>query len=241
MVATKRSQTTPSDVVAAFADWELIADQREYLAFHAERYAFTLALLRRLGAGEQSSILDVGPSFQTHLLRSMLGADVVAMGNGPAGLQRDFQCDIRCDLNTGACDSPPAETFDFIVVLEVIEHLHMSPVRALTFLAGFLKPEGLLVVQTPNAVALPKRLAMLRGRNPFELLRESDGNPGHIREYTVAELRDLGLAAGLQCVERHLLSYWRPKGRFRSALHRAAAVLRASLRPGITMVFQTDR
>ena len=237
MVAMKSSQTSPSDVVTAFADWELIADQRSYLAFHAERYAFTLALLRRLGAGEQSRMLDVGPSFQTHLFRSMLGADVVAMGDAPAGRQRDFQCDVRCDLNTGVCDSPPAETFDFIAVLEVIEHLRVSPVRALTFLARFLKPDGFLVVQTPNAVALPKRLAMLRGRNPFELLRESDGNPGHIREYTLVEVRDFGAAAGLKCVERHFLNYWRPKGSFRSALYGAALMLRASLRPALRWYF----
>ena len=233
---------TASDVVDIFADWELSAEQRSYLVFHAERYAFTLALLRRLGVGQRSRLLDIGPSFQTHLFRTMLGADVAAMGNGPAGAQRDFQCDIRCDLNTGVCDSAPAGTFDFISVLEVIEHLHVSPVRALTFLARFLAPDGVLVVQTPNAVSLPKRLAMLRGRNPFELLRDSEHNVGHIREYTLAEIRDMGEAASLAYMEQHVLDYWPLNGEgIKAALYRASLpMLWATLRAGITMVFRLD-
>ena len=56
---------------------------------------------------------------------------------------------------------------------------------------------GVLVVQTPNAVSLPRRLAMLGGRNPYELIREDATNPGHFREYTAAELRRYAAVAGL--------------------------------------------
>ncbi len=56
-----------------------------------------------------------------------------------------------------------------------------------------LKPGGAMLVTTPNAAALSKRLRLLFGQNPFEMLRETPENPGHFREYTALEMRKLGL------------------------------------------------
>jgi hypothetical protein len=52
-------------------------------------------------------------------------------------------------------------------------------------------PDGLIIVQTPNAVSLGKRIKMALGRNPFEQIRADDANPGHYREYTLAEVSAL--------------------------------------------------
>ena len=249
-----RSRLTPRDrtrgeaagaaeVTRRFDGWPLEADQRAYLAFHAERYAFALGLVRRLASSIAAPrLLDVGPSFQTHLFRTMLdGGEVVTLGDAHSGNHPDFRCDMIYDLND--CSAPPAADavgrFDIVTMLEVIEHLHVAPERALAFLAKFLKPGGRLVVQTPNAVRLPNRIAMLGGRNPFEMLREPTAPPGHFREYTLAELRRLGAHAGLAVVEERSRSYWRNKRSAAVALYRAAAPLMpATWRQGITMVFE---
>ena len=78
--------------------------------------------------------------------------------------------------------------YDLVVFAEVIEHLHTSPVHTLAFVRGLLADAGVLILQTPNAASLPKRLKLLAGRNPYELIRADGGNPGHFREYTLAEL-----------------------------------------------------
>jgi hypothetical protein len=66
----------------------------------------------------------------------------------------------------------------------------------LAYLGQLIAPRGLLLLQTPNAVALRKRVRMLLGQNPFERLRVDRGNPGHFREYTASELRELLAGAG---------------------------------------------
>ena len=230
-------------VMQRFSDWPLNATQRAYLAFHARRYAFVLRLVSRLVSPiPEVRLLDVGPSFQTHLFRTMLDAkEVVTLGNGDSGDHPDLRCDIVCDLNDpGAVPTMSAAAFDIVTMLEVIEHLHVAPSCALGFLAGFLKPGGRLVVQTPNAVRLPNRIAMLCGRNPFEMLRESTTNPGHFREYTRTELRQLGADGSLALVEEHLRSYWQSEPTPVGWLYRVASpVLPATWRQGITMVFES--
>ena len=60
-----------------------------------------------------------------------------------------------------------------------------------------IRRPGFVILQTPNAAALHKRLALLRGRNPVEAPRTSLENPGHLHEYTLSELRDQVNAGGL--------------------------------------------
>ena len=62
-------------------------------------------------------------------------------------------------------------SFDLVVCFEVIEHLE-DPDRALHELARVAKPEGVVLVSSPN-------------RDVYE-----PGNPHHVHEYTPAELRD---------------------------------------------------
>lgn len=66
----------------------------------------------------------------------------------------------------------PAESFDFIISLESIEHVEADG-DFLDTLSSSLKPGGLLIVSTPNA----GRWSLTLNPNPF-----------HIRHYTRAEL-----------------------------------------------------
>jgi 2-polyprenyl-3-methyl-5-hydroxy-6-metoxy-1,4-benzoquinol methylase len=90
------------------------------------------------------------------------------------------------------------------VLGEVIEHVYVAPSLVLPALRNLLKPGGAMLVTTPNAAALAKRVRLLLGQNPFEMPRETPENPGHFREYTAAEMRKLGREAGFASVEIRL-------------------------------------
>lgn len=89
----------------------------------------------------------------------------------------------------------PKEHFDVVTSIAVIEHLHDSPRHILNAMGEHLKTGGLLIVVMPNAVNLRKRLDVLRGRtnyNPLGELYHSLGPyRGHVREYTIAETREI--------------------------------------------------
>ena len=87
----------------------------------------------------------------------------------------------------------PKDHFDVVLVKSVIEHLHQSPRGLLNTAFTHARPGGTVVVSTPNSVNLRKRLSVLRGRTnypPVQGFFESDGTwRGHVREYTLDELR----------------------------------------------------
>jgi trans-aconitate methyltransferase len=219
------------------------AESAHYLRTHARRYELLLATVERLLAGRpEPAILDVGPAYQTELLRRRLpGAVVNTLGwaDGRFGLrpgERHVELDLNETRDAGRWPDPLPH--DLVVLAEVIEHLYTAPVHVLRFLATFLRPGGRLVLQTPNAAALFKRLNLLRGRNPFEPIRERLDHPGHFREYTVDELLALGASAGLSVDE------WRTDNSLDhgSRKHRAfvalAPLLPARWRDGITVVYR---
>jgi hypothetical protein len=135
------------------------------------------------------------------------------------------------------CAEQPVDAtdrYDLIVFAETIEHLYTSPKLILNFLRNFMRTEsGVLIIQTPNAVSLSKRREMLRGINPFELIRENRYNPGHFREYTMEELIGYGTQAGLKVYRKEFCDYWQPRDR----LDRLLAKVHASFREGITISF----
>ena len=81
--------------------------------------------------------------------------------------------------------------FDIIIIAEVIEHLHIAPEYVLRFLKNILDDKGSIILQTPNAASLIKRVWMISGKNPYELIRENFNNPGHFREYTLREIKTI--------------------------------------------------
>lgn len=219
-------------------------DERAYLSEHARRYAVLLELVARIARGVDDGvrILDVGPAYQTEALRELLrDATVDTLGFAddrfaPRDGERHFEFDLN-DAQHQEC-WPELPSYDVIVMGEVLEHLHTSPVLVLRFLATGLRPGGHLLLQTPNAAALPNRLRLLVGRNPFEQIRETPRNPGHFREYTVDELLTVARAAGLEPV------WWRTANYFeRGSLQNRVAngvgrLLPARLRSGITIVLR---
>jgi trans-aconitate methyltransferase len=192
-----------SRVDPRFSTRSIRGADRGYTAYHAPRFAHVLDTLADQEVKAGSRLLDIGRSRLTELIHERFGCPVDSLGFGPDAPTpegRHFNFDLnrsqrREDWRT---DLP---RYDAIVMAEVIEHLYTAPQLVLAFLRTLLAPGGLLLVQTPNAADLTRRVKLVLGRNPYEMIRPDDTNPGHFREYTRAELRQLAEGAGLT-VER---------------------------------------
>ena len=230
------------------------AGDEGYSAYHAPRYAFLLDLLRRHGTGPGSTLLDIGPSRLTALIREQLGIAADSLGFGEDGASLGGGRHFGFDLNQTQWpegwrrDLP---RYDFVVMAEVLEHLHTAPELVLAFIKTLLADQGLLILQTPNAASLPKRIKLLLGRNPFERIRTDPRNPGHFREYTRKELRTLAADLGFRVEECAMSFYFDARfahrasgeaaGRRRligSSKNLVYRFLPSPLREGITMVWR---
>ena len=233
-----------SEILSQFQSWNIAADSRKYLEFHAHRYEFLLARLHEVLDDPYAAVtvLDVGPSFQTLLLRECFpGAIVNTLGfKDERFLPRDHERHFTFDLNESQRPEswPDVEPHDVIVMAEVIEHLYTSPRRVLECIGNCLKPGGTLVLQTPNPVSLWKRLRMLMGESPFEVVREERNNPGHFCEYTVAQLRELANQAGLAAEGVWLSNYFQRSPSVKWLYDLCCSALPGKLHDGITMTFR---
>jgi hypothetical protein len=243
---------TRARVLEEFGRWQAVqpdqagaldAEARSYVDYHATRYARLLESVQELAglaAPEDSlHVLDVGPNIQTGLLRNAYSEatiDTLGFAN-PAVPPRRHERHVAFDLNRCAerAHWPVLERgYDVVVLAEVLEHLHVPAQIVLEFLSGQLRRPGFIVVQTPNAAALHKRLALLMGRNPIETPRVCQQNPGHLHEYTVAELADQVRVAGLAVYRLRTENYFGSGGR--AAMYEAAGhVMPATWRHGVTL------
>jgi SAM-dependent methyltransferase len=213
-------------------------EEQIYLRTHARRYELLLDLVGELSP---ETILVVGPSYESLLLREVFPH---ARVNTLGWLDDRFplrEGDRHTEFDLNESSYPELEDHDVVVCCEVIEHLHVAPVPVLRFLASGLRDGGHLILQTPNATALPKRLRMLLGRNPYDPIREHPGNPGHFHEHTVRELLSDLEAAGLEVTQWQTQNYFNHGSRKNAAYRATAKVLPSTLREGITVVARPRR
>ncbi len=107
--------------------------------------------------------------------------------------------------------------------------------RHVTFDLGEAEQPDLWPDLTPNAARIRNRLRLLAGRNPFEQLREDSRNPGHFREYTVAELLALGREAGFEPGGWLTADSFDTGSASNRILRSAGPLVPRSLRAGITL------
>jgi glycosyltransferase involved in cell wall biosynthesis/SAM-dependent methyltransferase len=181
-----------------------------YFAAHAFRLIRTLKLIPRGDAG--SRILELGCYMQiTPALRGLLGYGEVRGGYmGSAGgwhrsaiSARDGE-EFACTIDMFNCELDrypyPNESFDTVICCELLEHLAKDPMHMMSEIHRVLKPNGILVLTTPNAVSIRALHAMVIGIHPNlfskyvmpTLLPETK----HVREYTPKELLRLFADSG---------------------------------------------
>ncbi len=98
-------------------------------------------------------------------------------------------------------------SFDMVMIHDVIEHLHDSPRDLLNDLLELVKPEGLLFITVPNAASLANRMLILLGKTMFPRFSTYYWYPGpwrgHVREYVKDDLIRLSGYLALSVLDMH--------------------------------------
>ena len=124
----------------------------------------------------------------------------------------DFTKRMNIGLITQSAGSPLIKEnyFDAVLLIDIIEHLHRSPRELLNYSISSLKPGGLLIIETPNTVALVNRLKVLFGKSNQVSADFIYWNIGeyraHIREYTQSELKQILLYSNLTAVNSKMIN-----------------------------------
>jgi SAM-dependent methyltransferase len=217
------------------------ASPANYLQFHQRRYQFLLDILHRVEKSQRSfeRLLDIGLSHQTILFQQAFPQAVVdTLGYFDHRFTGQLHGQhINFNLNHAADPAawPQLAPYDIIVMAEVIEHLHTAPTQVLACAASWLRPGGSLILQTPNPISLGKRLGLLFGHSPFEVIREDPSNPGHFCEYTAGDLRDIAQRSNLEVTGLWLRNYFGPSA---PLYNLACALLPGQLHDGITVTLR---
>ena len=228
--------------------------EHDYRSFHSKRYDYLIAKCLVHRPSPDTAVLDVGRSILTMRLcrhyrrvtslgfpltseQTEAAAELVAAS--PVTLDH-IEFDLNNAMTVERLDR--VDKFELIVFGETIEHLTTPPELVLNFLKSLLVNNGIIICQTPNAVALHKRIKMLLGHNPYERLRFEAANPGHIREYTKHELVEIGQSAGLQLIEHEYRDYFDAEGsrlrRVAIAVSKAVSTCVPSLSRGQTIIYK---
>ena len=147
-----------------------------------------------------ASVLDVGcgQGLLAETLTKERGASVVGIDVvHPSRVRAQFDEYVQVDLEN-IDELKLGRTFDYVILGDVVEHLR-DPVKLLKLTRRCLKPDGRLIVSTPNIANWTMRLSLLMGRfnyGPRGILDE-----GHLRFYTRDTLRSLIETGGFRVLQ----------------------------------------
>jgi SAM-dependent methyltransferase len=227
-----------------YDNFKLNQEKKNYLEIHAKRFETILSIIENKNF---NAVLDIGPSFLSELLYqkfeeklTLLGFDGEESEGGHLPNTAIFKKVklIKQDLNFFKACAEDLKTYDLIICAEVMEHLYTSPKLLFKNLRSLLNKNGLLIIQTPNAVSLRKRLSLLSGKNPYEMPRENLENPGHFREYTAKELIALGKINELKIEKIIFDEYFEYPSTLSKFYRFFKAIIPKNLKSGITIVFK---
>jgi SAM-dependent methyltransferase len=119
-----------------------------------------------------------------------------------------FIRDQGIDFRLATPDEPipfAPDTFDMVMMHDVLEHLHDSPRQLLNALVTRIVPGGYFFATVPSAVNIRKRLAVACGRTNLPPFADYYWHPGswrgHVREYTRGDLLALAGYLDIDVVE----------------------------------------
>jgi len=246
----KRNPSSGLPAAISHVDGADDAAPARYRRFHATRYAVLLdTVTARVAslpdpAREHPRILDIGPGYQTPLLRERFSRGITNTVGfphkvaAPTGRERHFSLDLNECGERRRWPSLPRH--HIVTMAEVIEHLTVSPVAVLQWIEELLEPGGWLILQTPNSLALHRRLRMLGGRSPTGPVPGTAGAPGtrgHFREHSISDLVAIGEAAGFAYHAHEVRNHFRRDSFVASAYDRVTSLLPPSFRQGITISY----
>jgi len=207
---------TPARVEPEYIlSWAPDEAARGYIETHITRFEKTLQITPPGGANDR--ILEMGSYLQiTPALKTRLGyGEVRGCYYGPAGKVdhraatssegEQFTCDLEL-FNAEKDPFPYAdEYFSTVLCCELVEHLAEDPMHMMAEINRILKPQGHLVVTTPNISSLRAIGAILEHYHPgffpayIRPRREGEEPEArHNREYTPREVVHLLENAGFE-------------------------------------------
>jgi 2-polyprenyl-3-methyl-5-hydroxy-6-metoxy-1,4-benzoquinol methylase len=137
---------------------------RAYVPFNERPYGGHQRLLALAGSPER--VLDVGCS-SGDLARRLVerGASVIGLDTDEqAAAEARAVCEQVLVGDVETMELPfPDESFDVVICGDLIEHLH-DPQRFLSRVRPLLRPDGRLLLTTPNVANWAMRLGLLAGR-----------------------------------------------------------------------------
>lgn len=216
--------------------------QSEYHRHQLRRYCATLELLD--GVAKSDRILEIGamPFGLTTLLLdrgfqaiTCTSAEEVHAGeSGFVGSADAGSLVVSLPRTDGGFRVIPAllfdaerarwsagdESYDGVMMCEVLEHLARDPMAALAESNRVLRPGGWILITTPNGVSARVLMAVLKGECPSmdPVFHPESIHRRHHREYTPSELRTLLSAAGFTPSSIRTQSIHRPGLRHAFAL-----------------------
>lgn len=119
---------------------------------------------------EKGKVLDIGCGNGDYSFRlKNLGFEVVALDIDEERFKYKDEIEFcKCDITKGLPFSD--NYFDYVIFLEVIEHLR-NPYFVVGEISRILKPKGILILSTPNILNLKSRLRFLF-EGSWEFFRE---------------------------------------------------------------------
>jgi 2-polyprenyl-3-methyl-5-hydroxy-6-metoxy-1,4-benzoquinol methylase len=151
-------------------------------------------------------VLDLGCAggYVSALLKRERGCHVTAVDSVPLPAGVDVDRFVLYDLNDGVPPSLQLRDFDYVLLLDVIEHL-ASPERFVEQLrdASKMAPATTLLVSTANIAFIVNRLMLLFGQ--FNYGRRGILDLTHTRLFTFESFRRLFAQAGFRVVSRRAI------------------------------------
>ena len=152
---------------------------------------------RHPGGGMLLDIGCGGGELRPHVapfIAEYVGADVVCYDGFPADAAF-----LQIDLDAGRVPLPDASA-EVVVAVETIEHLE-NPRAFFRELRRLVKPDGLILVTTPNQLSLLSKLTFLT-KNQFNAFQEAPGlYPAHITALLAGDLIRIARETGMSKIE----------------------------------------
>lgn len=183
---------------------------------HKKRYQFILRKIIAFAQGRKLTILDLG-CYPDHVFKILknLGFEVFGASSEHEPIKKENVVVLNIEKEKLPFSD---QKFDLILFSEIIEHLNIDPEIYFKEIRRVLKPNGRLLLITPNAANLKNRVRLLLGKNiffPLFQLYETKSDyqaiyHRHNREFTLKELEEVLKRSRFKIVSNQFFNTFRP-------------------------------
>ncbi len=177
----------------------------KYFQKNKRRYQYELKLIEQNYTG--GGILEIGsaPFHLTYMLKKrnypVTGIDINPKRFDEFIKEHDLNV-YKCNIETEPLPFPD-NSFDFILFNEIFEHLRLNPIDTLLEINRVLTPQGKLILTTPNLYNIRNVTRFILGKgigDPYFEFKKlhTIGHMGHVREYSVSQMKIFLLNTGFE-------------------------------------------